>query len=230
MPLATVHSSFSQSCAKHLGIGGRAVSAVESASRSRLCDHADAERGGDNLATYVSSNLMWRIVESYRDDSGTVLIELRRDDSGLGNVEAECLKLVCSLEWIRARDHKFGRAGVVRDFDLLLDACSQNATEFYARVDVDATKLRAARRGSSSALRNISKVLQLFGIEHFNQGMMADSGLAGELYGRLAVLEFKRVDGAARRSARRLWPYCRRAFARARGRRGCARAAIVTDL
>jgi hypothetical protein len=84
--------------------------------------------------------------------------------------------------------------------------------------------------GAVRALETIAEVLQRISPRWFGKERRCgvhgkhDRGLAAEMYGRLAVLKFERLDGAARRDALKLCQHCVQASTTARGRRGCCRA------
>lgn len=117
----------------------------------------------------------------------------------------DIVSLLCSYVWIRVRGATFGRRGV-------FESLATTLTFYSGKVGTEGKQDLAAysRCGALCALETIADALKRIGFhtcsstEPCNTRGERDSGLAGELYGRAAVLKFEHIaigDGAARRDA-----------------------------
>jgi WD40 repeat protein len=162
---------------------------------STLCEHRDCGKGKETSATYMCDELVRHVLGSTSDD--------RQGGSRISRI----LGLMCSYKWIRARGVAFDRPTVLRDFATTVAGLS------VVEAGVESGTVREescnATRfcGEVRALGTIAEVLQRISPRWFGKERPCslhgnhDSGLAAELYGRLAVLKFERLDAAAQRVA-----------------------------
>jgi hypothetical protein len=162
---------------------------------SALCEHRGCGKGKETLTTYMCDELVRHVLASCSDD----LQDEFRISGNLG--------VLCSYRWILARGAAFDRPTVLWDFATAVAGLtnvgivvepgtarveSSNVTPFYGVV---------------RALETIAEVVQRISPGHFIPDEPCaihgerDTGLAAELYGRLAVLKFHRLDSEARRDA-----------------------------
>jgi hypothetical protein len=162
---------------------------------SLLCERRDCSNGKVALAMYMCDELVRHVLASSSDDL--------QDESRIPRI----LGLLCSYKWIRARGAAFEQRAVLRDFATAMAnlAIVQGGVESGAAEEESSTE--TSFYGELLALETIAEVLQRISTWHFYPETPCEvhgereSGLAAELYGRLAVVKFEQLGAAAQRGA-----------------------------
>jgi WD40 repeat protein len=162
---------------------------------SALCEHRDCGKGKETAPTYMCDELVRHVLASSSGDL--------QDGSRISRV----LGVLCSYESIRARGAAFDRPTVLRDFATAVAGLANVGTVVEPGTEKEESGNLILFCGEVRAPEAIAEVLQRVGPRRFVQenhcGVHGehDSGLAAELYGRLAVLQFERLGAAAQRVA-----------------------------
>jgi hypothetical protein len=162
---------------------------------SVLCEHRDCGKGKETSATYMCDGLVRQVLASSFGDL--------QDGSRISQI----LGVLCSYKWIRARGAALDRPTVLRDFATVVAGIIALKTGVESVTAKEESSNVVLVYGEVRALETIAEVLQRVRPHRFGQenrcGMTGwhDTGLAAELYGRLAVLQFERLDAAAQRVA-----------------------------
>jgi WD40 repeat protein len=187
------HAGVLRSIAKRFCRGGNALD--PGFDWSAVCEHRDCGKGKETSATYMCDELVRHVLASGSGDL--------HDGSRISRV----LDVLCSYKWIRARGAAFDRPTVLRDFATAVAGLANVGTVVEPGTEKEESGNVILFCGEVRALETIAEVLKRVGPRHFVQENYCgvhgeyDSGLAGELYGRLAVLKFEWLDAAAQRVA-----------------------------
>jgi WD40 repeat protein len=161
---------------------------------SALCEHRDCGKGKGTLATHMCDELVRHILASSSGEP--------QDGSQVSRI----LGLLCSYKWIRSRGATFDGPTVSRDFAMAVAGLAIIETGVEPGMAKDGSNV-APFYGEVCALETIAEVLRRINVLLFIPDLPCeihgerDTGLAAELYGRLAVLKFKQLDAAAQRDA-----------------------------
>jgi WD40 repeat protein len=162
---------------------------------SALCDHPDCGKGNETLATYVCDGLARHLLASCSD--------VAEDNSRCSRI----LGLLCSYKWIRGRGAAFDRRALLQDFATALKGLASVCPGGESETTKEERNKVSLFHGELLALEAITEVLQRVHAQRFVLDSRCgahgahDSGLAGQLYGRLSVVKFKGLNAAARCNA-----------------------------